>query len=86
MLICNSSNSPVEAAKGPAIVGLNLAVLWVLATEFDKAEKIVVTWTHSAPTSGDWIGMYLEDETERSIYFSTSEFSRCDRLHYLSVG
>lgn len=56
----------MEGAKGPTFVGLNLAVLWVLTTEFNKGEQIAVTWSHSAPSSGDWIGMYSENESEKS--------------------
>jgi hypothetical protein len=62
----SEEKSPVELPSSPAIVGLNLAVLWVLAPQFEKGEQIIVTWSHPAPTSGDWIGMYLDHESERN--------------------
>ena len=62
-----TGQSPVkEDTTLPGQIGVTFAKLVVSAAQFGKNEKITVTWSHSSPTTGDWVGIYLENDGDRN--------------------
>jgi len=49
----------------PGQAGVKFAKITSSGLQYRKGESIIASWSHSEPTSGDWIGLFLEGDTER---------------------